>query len=185
MKPTTALATAVAGVVLLAAIAARVAADEAPSNPQDEVETISTRIATPPGPADPDWDLVWNEEPGVMSERRGDARQVIDRFSRTKDSFSQERGEALYRTSCQGCHMADGEGAEGAGTYPPLAGNPKLVSRHYMIGVLTTGLHGMPAFGDQMDDEQIASVVNFVRSSFGNAFPDEATPKDVRALRGR
>ena len=44
-----------------------------------------------------------------------------------KSTTSSSGGEAVYSTICQGCHMPGGTGAEGAGHYPKLAGNPALV----------------------------------------------------------
>ena len=32
--------------------------------------------------------------------------------------FTEQGGEAIYRSVCAGCHMPDGRGASGAGTYP-------------------------------------------------------------------
>ena len=110
-------------------------------------------------------------------------REVVNRFSRDPDQFTQTDGKALYRTSCQACLMEDGKSAIGAGEYPPLAGNAKMVSKYYIVAVLLTGYHGMPRFGDQMDDAQIAKVSNYVRTSFGNDFPGTITPEDVRDLR--
>jgi mono/diheme cytochrome c family protein len=41
----------------------------------------------------------------------------------------------------------------------------------------------MPPFGDMMTDDQIAAVVNYVRTHFGNAYEDRVTANDVRAAR--
>ncbi len=111
-------------------------------------------------------------------------REVVQRFSMDPHFFTQESGKQLYEATCQGCHMADAKGAAGAGHYPPLAGNPKLISKFYIISVVLNGYHGMPHFRQQMSDKQISALVNYVRSNFGNQFPDEATPEDVGMLRG-
>jgi mono/diheme cytochrome c family protein len=42
--------------------------------------------------------------------------------------FRQRDGEVVYRTVCQDCHMAEAQGAVGAGTYPALANDPKLAA---------------------------------------------------------
>ena len=97
--------------------------------------------------------------------------------------FMPRDGATLYRTSCQACHMAGGEGASGAGTYPALAKNVKLRTARYPVFVVTNGQKGMPPFGPMMDDEQIAAVVNFVRSNLGNDYKDTVTAADVKAIR--
>lgn len=102
-------------------------------------------------------------------------------------------GAALYEHLCQGCHMAQGQGAVGAGHYPRLAGDPALVSWQYVAITVLNGKNGMPPFGLAEDevsevravhlsDEQVAGVVNYVRTSFGNKYPQKATAKSVAAL---
>jgi mono/diheme cytochrome c family protein len=98
-------------------------------------------------------------------------------------TFTEQDGEALYHASCQACHMAHGEGASGAGRYPPLAGNPRLGSAAYLIHNVLHGRNGMPAFAGYMSDQQVAAVVNYTRSHFGNRYPDTVTADDVRKLR--
>jgi mono/diheme cytochrome c family protein len=41
----------------------------------------------------------------------------------------------------------------------------------------------MPSFGDAMDDDQVAAVVNYTRTHFGNRFAGITTPDQVRSLR--
>ncbi len=100
-----------------------------------------------------------------------------------RNQFPQQSGEALYKGICQDCHMPDGRGAEGAGHYPALAKNPKLAEPGYPISVVTQGLKSMPAFGDAMSDQQIADVVNYVRTHFGNTYKDTVKPEDVKNAR--
>jgi mono/diheme cytochrome c family protein len=97
--------------------------------------------------------------------------------------FDERDGESLYRTICQGCHMPDARGAQGAGAYPALAANPKLAAAAYPAAMVLGGRRGMPAFGGSLDDEQIANVVNYVRSHFDNHYADTYTAKDVAGLR--
>ena len=97
--------------------------------------------------------------------------------------FVPKDGAVLYRTSCQACHMAGGEGASGAGAYPALAKNQKLRTARYPVFVVTNGQKGMPPFGPMMDAEQIAAVVNYVRTSLGNDYKDAVTAADVKAIR--
>ena len=42
--------------------------------------------------------------------------------------FAATDGAALYRDICQGCHMARGQGAKGAGAYPALAKDANLAA---------------------------------------------------------
>ncbi len=97
--------------------------------------------------------------------------------------FSQTQGSALYKSICQDCHMADGRGAVGAGSYPALAHNPKVGSAGYVIARVLNGQGGMPAFESQLDDQQIAAVVAYVRMAFGNHYQDEVTPVQVKTMR--
>jgi mono/diheme cytochrome c family protein len=98
-------------------------------------------------------------------------------------AFAMQGGEAVYRGICQGCHMTDAMGATGAGTYPALANNPRLASRAYVVSMVVGGRKGMPPFGAQFTDQQIADVVNYVRSHFGNHYQDKIEAADIPALR--
>ena len=97
--------------------------------------------------------------------------------------FQQTTGEAIYRSLCQGCHMPQGEGAKGAGTYPSLALNKKLEAGGYAVYLVVNGQRGMPPFGEMMSDGQVADVVNYVRTHFGNNFTDAVTAADVKQVR--
>jgi mono/diheme cytochrome c family protein len=97
--------------------------------------------------------------------------------------FAHQDGATLFRAICQGCHMADAKGAVGAGFYPTLAGNPKLASASYPALVVLKGRHGMPPFGGYLSDAQVAEVVNYVRSHFGNHYEDALTQPEVAKLR--
>lgn len=112
--------------------------------------------------------------------------QLVASFSATPSRFTQQGGETLYRSICQACHMAEGQGARsGAGMFPALAGNPRLAAAAYPALVVMNGLHGMPPFGHQLSDGQIAEVVNFVRTRFGNHHTDPLDATAVAALRPR
>jgi mono/diheme cytochrome c family protein len=97
--------------------------------------------------------------------------------------FMPQSGEALYAAVCQGCHMQGGVGAVGAGAYPALANNPRLAVPRYALSMVINGRKGMPPFGSLLTDEQVAAVVTYVRTHFGNDFADEVTAAGARALR--
>jgi len=79
--------------------------------------------------------------------------------------------------------MSEGQGASGAGIYPALAKNQKLRTARYPVFVVTNGQKGMPPFGSMMSDEQIAAVVNYVRTNLGNQYTDAVSAADVKAIR--
>jgi mono/diheme cytochrome c family protein len=97
--------------------------------------------------------------------------------------FTEQSGEELYANACQGCHMPDGKGAVGAGAYPALAGDKTLEAGRYPVYVVVNGQRGMPPLGDMLNDDQVAAVVNYVRTHFGNTYQDAVKPEDVKAAR--
>jgi mono/diheme cytochrome c family protein len=97
--------------------------------------------------------------------------------------FVEMSGEELYNNVCRGCHMMDGKGASGAGTYPSLVANQNLAQAGYPVTLVVRGRRAMPPFGDMMNDAQVAAVVNYLRTHFGNDFSDVVTAKDVSDAR--
>jgi mono/diheme cytochrome c family protein len=102
-------------------------------------------------------------------------------------------GAGIYAHICQGCHMPGAQGAVGAGHYPKLAGDPALISWQYVALTVLNGRNGMPAFGlppaevletrsVHLSDAEVANIVNYVRSNFGNRYRDVITAKDVATL---
>nr|WP_315252039.1 cytochrome c [uncultured Duganella sp.] len=76
-------------------------------------------------------------------------------------------GKALFMKNCAACHQATGKGIPGA--FPALA-NSKFVQGQgsEVAGVLLKGRGGMPDFSESLSDREIATVLTFVRSSWGN-----------------
>jgi cytochrome c5 len=97
--------------------------------------------------------------------------------------FPFQGGEAIYKGVCQGCHMPDAKGAVGAGAYPALAKNENLETAAYPVSIVLKGQKAMPFFGMQLDDQQIADVVNYVRTHFGNKYKDKVKAADVKLQR--
>ena len=79
--------------------------------------------------------------------------------------------------------MPDGEGAVGAGKYPALAENENLEAAGYPIYLIIHGQKAMPPFGEVLDDGQIAAVVDYIRTHFGNNYTDPVTLDDVTSSR--
>lgn len=93
--------------------------------------------------------------------------------------YDAAKGKALFTSNCAACHQATGEGLPGA--FPPLKGNAAVnhadATTH--IHVVLHGLQGrnvggivypsaMPPFADTLDDADIANIINYERSSWGN-----------------
>lgn len=91
-------------------------------------------------------------------------------------------GQEVYQYICQSCHMADAKGGTGAGTIPALAMNPKLAGPAYPITMVLKGRGAMPWFNDTLTPAQIAQVVTYIRTSFGNNFPQPVTTEEVSKL---
>jgi mono/diheme cytochrome c family protein len=94
---------------------------------------------------------------------------------------------------CSPCHQLTGQGLPGV--FPPLAGSATVKSKDPSEHLRTVlhGLHGktiggvtyaavMPPFGPQLNDAEVAAVVNHERSSWGNEAPF-VQPEDVAAAR--
>jgi mono/diheme cytochrome c family protein len=91
-------------------------------------------------------------------------------------------GATVYLADCSSCHQSDGTGV--ANAFPPLAGNPAVTGDPVAaIAIVKDGLTGrlivnhaaysgiMPAWKGQISDEQIAQVLSYIRSSWGNHAP--------------
>ena len=101
-----------------------------------------------------------------------------------------QRGAILYLDNCGACHQAKGRGIPGV--VPPLVGNGALLGPDpsNVIHVVLEGMqpHGsyhvaMRSFSEQLTDVQIVDIANYVRTSWGNAAPANATDRAVARLR--
>jgi mono/diheme cytochrome c family protein len=99
--------------------------------------------------------------------------------------FSEQGGADLFGNICAACHQADAKGAVGAGVYPSLVADKNLASSDFMLAVLLDGLKDMPPVGGMMSDAQVADVINYVRTHFGNSYRDALSGADVTAARRR
>ena len=107
---------------------------------------------------------------------------------------SVSRGAKVYKATCIACHQADGLGVQRM--------NPPLVKTKWVLGdkkalakIVINGLKGgeieidgdefhnpMPPMGAQLNDQEIADVLTYVRNSFGNK-ASTVTIADVKAAR--
>jgi mono/diheme cytochrome c family protein len=113
----------------------------------------------------------------------GAAAQEGQRTFSSGYRFVEMSGEELYNNICRGCHMGDAKGSTGAGSYPSLAANPNLESTGYPITLVVRGRRAMPPFSGMMSDAQVAAVVNYLRTHFGNNYSDMVTAQDVSEAR--
>lgn len=98
--------------------------------------------------------------------------------------LTQTDGASIYAGVCAGCHMPNGQGAKGAGEYPALENNTSLMATAYPISLVIHGHKAMPPLGSLLDDEQVASVVNFIRTNFGNNYTANPANADlVKSMR--
>ena len=93
-------------------------------------------------------------------------------------------GEQVFQQICSACHMADAKGATGAATIPALANNPRLTDASYPITMVLYGRGAMPWFSEMLTPVQIADVVAYVRTHFGNNYPEPVTEADVTRIAG-
>ena len=117
----------------------------------------------------------------------------------TADDPMMKAGQAVFRDQCSACHSIDGKGV--AQLFPSLADSSMLRSRdpRSAIRLVLRGARsvatkaeptapGMPSFGRQLNDDQIAAVLTYARNAWGR--PAAAvTASDVsearRELRAR
>ena len=93
--------------------------------------------------------------------------------------YDAPKGKDLYIANCSACHLANGEGIPGA--FPPLKGsgvvNKDDAAKH--IQVVLNGMQGaraggvvyvsaMPPFAGVLSDAEIADIIDYERSSWGN-----------------
>jgi cytochrome c oxidase cbb3-type subunit 2 len=93
--------------------------------------------------------------------------------------YDAAKGQALFTATCSACHQASGEGLPGA--FPALKGNAAVndsdPTKH--IHVVLHGLQGeavggvvyaspMPPFGATLSDADVANIIDYERSSWGN-----------------
>jgi cytochrome c oxidase cbb3-type subunit 2 len=94
-------------------------------------------------------------------------------------AYDAVKGKALFTANCAACHQASGEGLPGA--FPPLKGNaavndadPTTHIRTVLYGLQGVDVGGvvysspMPPFGATLSDADIANIIDYERTSWGN-----------------
>ncbi|HEU5133916.1 MAG TPA: copper-containing nitrite reductase [Steroidobacteraceae bacterium] len=106
------------------------------------------------------------------------APKPAQQVASSADSAIHAQGKEVYEKICTVCHQSDGRGM--AGVFPPLAKSDYLMhDSERAIRVLLEGLQGpitvngqtfngvMPNFS--LSDAEIAAVLSYVRTNFGNS----------------
>ena len=75
-------------------------------------------------------------------------------------------GKMVYLTRCVGCHGVEGVGIVGPDIRPGKV-LEKYASPEAMAAVVRDGIGEMPEFGSKLTDEEIATVVAYVRGGLG------------------
>lgn len=108
--------------------------------------------------------LRWPGKPGMA------ALKAVDLSPEEQARF--ERGKTQFATLCAACHQPEGQGL--AGLAPALVNSrwaladERITSRIVLVGKARENLV-MPGLRAVLDDEAIASVLTFVRNSWGHA----------------
>lgn len=94
-------------------------------------------------------------------------------------------GSALYATNCAGCHGAEGEGGEGA-VHGTALGNATMLAvtpDRFLQHAIRNGREGtpMPGWSDVLAEEEIDSIVAFLRSRASGWDADEAALATIPA----
>ena len=95
-------------------------------------------------------------------------------------------GAKLYASHCATCHQASGQGSNGlpalynnAALRRPVADNAVMA---ILEGLIPSKGQAMPAFNDKLDDQQVATLVNYLFTTYGDP-KVQTTPARVKALR--
>lgn len=103
-------------------------------------------------------------------------------------------GARVFTRACAACHQATGMGIPGV--YPPLAGSEWVLADKLLPArIILKGMQGpitvqgqsfnnvMPERETSLDDEEVAAVVRYIRTSWGNQAAESPTAGEIEALR--
>jgi mono/diheme cytochrome c family protein len=112
-------------------------------------------------------------------------KEIADLQPKGEEEILKAKGQIVYAKICSGCHQNDGNGSASQNA-PPLAGSEWVLAKDpaRIIRIVLYGLSGpikvkdkewgagqMVAWGPVLSDEEIAHVLSYVRSSWGNQAP--------------
>ncbi|HTC99468.1 MAG TPA: cytochrome c [Bradyrhizobium sp.] len=140
----------------------------AATGPMGEVVTLSAAFTT-----DPDLNAIATYLKSLPGKTAAPAALAANDPAMTA-------GAAIYRDQCSACHGLDGKGI--AELFPSVAdssmvksGDPTTSIRIVLRGARSVGTTaqptapGMPAYGKQLDDDEVAAVLTYMRNTWGGA----------------
>ena len=130
----------------------------------------------------------------VPKKKEVKSKSVVNGIS----SATMQKGKAIYMRDgyCGTCHQPDGKGLTASG-FPPLALSKWVVgSEERLIKIVLKGIYGpievngkkypgqvpMTPYEGMLDDEEVASVLTYIRNAFGNKAP-AVTAQKVKQVR--
>ena len=130
-----------------------------------------------------------------LKDRPGDNAKEQDVQPAASDTESMKAGAQIYADECSGCHAPDGRGV--TNLFPSLHGTPfvQQTDPTNLIHIVLRGGLGvatnaaptapeMPAFAWVLNDDQVASLLTYIRNTWGNAAP-AVTAGEVGKLRAK
>lgn len=76
-------------------------------------------------------------------------------------------GEDIFTQKCAACHQVSGEGIPGA--FPALKDNQFVTEQTTeVIETVMYGRAGMPSFKNDLDDQAMLDVINYIKNAWGN-----------------
>lgn len=123
------------------------------------------------------------EEFETWASKEKDKHVKAQQAAAAKTTWSKEdlmaRGEKVYAANCAACHGPKGEGVA---IFPKMAGSKVAngPAAAHIDMVLKGTTKGMPPFGAQLNDADIAAVITFERNAFGNKAGDIVDPARSR-----
>ena len=131
----------------------------------------------------------------IVINARDDSPELGDRrtMATLQGKPAAADGAQVYAANCVACHQATGAGLPGV--FPPLAGSEWALAKDAVpVNIVLQGVTGkltvkgaaysgqMPTFKDKLNDGEIAAVLSYVRSNFGNG-AGKITADVVKAAR--
>ncbi|WP_043530172.1 c-type cytochrome [Litchfieldella xinjiangensis] len=147
-----------------------------------DLYAIATYLKSVPPISDPEPSRFGQGEPADDVERMDDPGFVAS---------PQGQAAKRYLTTCAYCH---GDRGEGSRRGDPSLFNSSVVGSTHLNNLVRVILEGvaretnqgqvtMPGYADELDDEQMAQLVNYLVDRFGNPEAETLAPEDIAAMR--